>query len=34
MLLLDLPTLEPAAAIPRAVARYFEKCVEMLASEG
>lgn len=28
------PKLDPAAAMPNAVARYLEKCVETLASDG
>lgn len=28
------PKLDPAAAIPNAVALYLEKCVETLASDG
>jgi hypothetical protein len=30
----NAPTLEPEEAIPRAVALYFRKCVDMLAKEG
>lgn len=30
----EIPRLEPEAAIPIAVARYFEKCVDTEASDG